>query len=46
MENLAGNTRKKSFHKVNTPRNDAIPAVKANGMENKDTYEGTSTDGT
>jgi hypothetical protein len=29
-----------------TPRTDAIPAVKATGMKNKDTQEGTQTDGT
>jgi hypothetical protein len=46
MENLSGNTRKRSCQKAYTPRTDAIPAVKANGMENKDTQEGTSTDGT
>jgi hypothetical protein len=37
MENLAGNTSKRSFQKAYTPRTEAIPAVKATGMEKKDT---------
>jgi hypothetical protein len=41
MENLVGNTGKRAGQKTYTPRTDAIPAVKANGMENKDTHEGT-----
>jgi hypothetical protein len=44
MENIAGNTRKISFQKAYTPRTDVISAVKATGMENKDTQEGTLTD--
>jgi hypothetical protein len=35
MENLVGNTGKRSGH------TDAIPAVKATGMENKYIQEGT-----
>jgi hypothetical protein len=46
MENLVGDTRKRSFQTAYTPRTDAIPAFKATGMENKDTQEGTSIDGT
>jgi hypothetical protein len=46
MENLAGNTGKRSGHTAYSPRTDVIPDVKATGMENKDTQEGTSTDGT
>jgi hypothetical protein len=37
MENLAGNTGKRSCQKAYTPRTEAIPAVKATRMENKDT---------
>jgi hypothetical protein len=37
MENIAGNTRKRSFQKAYTPRTDAITDVKATGMEHKDT---------
>jgi hypothetical protein len=40
MENIAGNTGKRSGQTAYTPRTDAIPAVKATGMENKDTHEG------
>jgi hypothetical protein len=46
MENLIGNTRKRSGQTAYTPRTYEIPAVKATGMENKDTQEGTSTVGT
>jgi hypothetical protein len=41
MENLAGNTGKRSFQTSYTPRADTIPAFKANGMESNDTQEGT-----
>jgi hypothetical protein len=37
MENIAGNTGKRSCQKAYTPSTDAIPAVKATGMEHKDT---------
>jgi hypothetical protein len=37
MENLAGNTGKRSCQKAYTPRTDAVPAVKATRMENKET---------
>jgi hypothetical protein len=32
IENVAGNTRKRSCQKAYTPRTDAIPAIKANEM--------------
>jgi hypothetical protein len=41
MENLAGNTGKRSCQTSYTPRTDAIPAFEATGMENKDTHEDT-----
>jgi hypothetical protein len=41
MENLSGNTGKRYGQTACTPRTDKIPAVKATGMENKDTQEGT-----
>jgi hypothetical protein len=37
MENIVEKTGKRSCQKAYTPRTDAIPAVKANGIENKDT---------
>jgi hypothetical protein len=37
MENLTGNTMKRSCQMSYTPRTDKIPAFKATGMENKDT---------
>jgi hypothetical protein len=37
MENLAGNTGKRSCQKAYTPRTDAVPAVKVTRIENKDT---------
>jgi hypothetical protein len=41
MENLVGNTGKRSGKTAYSPRTDMIPAVKDTGMENKDTQEGT-----
>jgi hypothetical protein len=46
MENLAGDTGKRSYQTPYTPRTHNIPDIKATGMENKDTKEGTQNDGT
>jgi hypothetical protein len=42
IENIVGNTGKRSGQTAYTPRTDAIPDIKATGMENKDTQEGTT----
>jgi hypothetical protein len=46
MENLAGNTGKRSCQTSYTPRTDEITDFKATRMENRETQEGTYTDGT
>jgi hypothetical protein len=45
MENLAGNTGKRSRQMPYAPRTHNIRAITATGMENKDTKEGNYSDG-